>query len=976
MMKAIFVDQKSPSPVPPAAPTGRATAAPERPSVLTIGSLAAAAIALALCWHPVWSLVAIPVAGVGMILGLAALWTARRSSPRSRPVPVTAAALGSVALIVALFQSSNSGAMDVVILDRLIEGWGIRQETVPLDARSAEDAGDVSVERWADASTYAVQQADVRMRVVGLSLEATSGRQLHIRLLLENVSNDRLIDFRGWDGVAAAGGPRLVDDQGRSYHRTRSSAARDSAQWPQLRPNQTLPDVLSFDMPGDGVHPLKLDLPAAAFGGTGRLGFRLPRTMLLVGLAPALGAKALPGLRHMLNARRASLRAGAAAALGELGSAAVGLTDELAARLREDSDPGVRRAAAESLIKVGRPTGRAYAALLLAVGDADATVREVAATALDAMGAPGPAEARTLELAALDPRVAVRCRALDTLARHEANTALPALLPALEDPAVEVRLVAAHALARVGQEQRERVFPALAVRLREPDADVRRVVIAALRSLGPAEPEDARLLAQGLSSDGLDARTYAVECLSRLGPDAIEAVPALVARFADDDADLRRIAARAVAGVGHEALPELEKALHHAEPRIRATAALSVGQFGPRARDATPTLMALLADRSSAARAEASRALGRVGPDAKVALPSLAQAAKDVVPAARRAAVDAITAIGPEPFLAPVLAERLVDADPGVRGAALEALAGVAPTEECVPPLQTALAGTKPEVRTYAARALGQIGPAAAAAVPSLKLALQDDAAEVRDAAARALGRLAPAPGTLPALVQAVLGPDREIAETARTALEQIAKPDRDDVTLLANVLRSKDKTLQLFAATALVKLGVDARAAVPTLAGALSDRDEVIRARACEALGAVGPRASPAVPALLAALKDEATTVRRSAARALGEVVHVDAYLAVPALLAAMRDRDVREAAFDALLRVGTPAVPWLLEAVENSGEYRTRLDGIAVLAAYGARADEARSTLTVMATSHCYASFRKAARDALRRIEPGQPH
>jgi hypothetical protein len=105
---------------------------------------------------------------------------------------------------------------------------------------------------------------------------------------------------------------------------------------------------------------------------------------------------------------------------------------------------------------------------------------------------------------------------------------------------------------------------------------------------------------------------------------------------------------------------------------------------------------------------------------------------------------------------------------------------------------------------------------------------------------------------------------------------------------------------------------------------------DTDLKRRLVEAFGAAG---APAVPALIQALGDSDWDVRRASAEALGKLGDPQA---VPALIQAlgMRQRRrwdsrarahpsaVRRAAAEALVKIGTPAVPALIQALGDRSE------------------------------------------------------
>ena len=66
-----------------------------------------------------------------------------------------------------------------------------------------------------------------------------------------------------------------------------------------------------------------------------------------------------------------------------------------------------------------------------------------------------------------------------------------------------------------------------------------------------------------------------------------------------------------------EVLPALRRAMHDAEPEVRAVACTATGNMEARAADAVPELAGLLHDRDPEVRQCAVRALGRIGEPAR-----------------------------------------------------------------------------------------------------------------------------------------------------------------------------------------------------------------------------------------------------------------------------------------------------------------------------------------------------------------------
>jgi HEAT repeat protein len=182
--------------------------------------------------------------------------------------------------------------------------------------------------------------------------------------------------------------------------------------------------------------------------------------------------------------------------------------------------------------------------------------------------------------------------------------------------------------------------------------------------------------------------------------------------------------------------------------------------------------------------------------------------------------------------------------------------------------------------------------------------------------------------------------------------------------------LQSNKVEVRTFAASRLGRLGAEAKAAVPVLAAALRDREAGVREQAALALGKIGHAAWTAAPGLGQALKDRDAGVRRQAARSLGEL-GPDAHAAVAPLLGALGEHDLHAEAFQALVKMGKPAVPDLVEALQDRSHYQLRLSAIAILGRLGPDAAAAVAPLSDLAEKEQYKSLRQAAQDALQKIQ-----
>lgn len=232
------------------------------------------------------------------------------------------------------------------------------------------------------------------------------------------------------------------------------------------------------------------------------------------------------------------------------------------------------------------------------------------------------------------------------------------------------------------------------------------------------------------------------------------------------------------------------------------------------------------------------------------------------------------------------------------------------------------------DARVASAGALAEIDPQLA--LPVLLGAMRDGAPAVRQAAVPALWQLEVAP--LDSLRESLAQAGQGLSEATRVAVHN---------------LRER---------------------ALPTLLMLLMDEDAQLRRRACQ--GLAWSQDAAAVPGLVHALRDADEAVCIEAAAALGSLG--DAMAAPPLVINLSHDNwRVRRAAVMALASIGEPALESLLSELE-SGEPTVRRLATAALSCIDA--PEAERALRRMRRD-ADERVRKAARDALRARESGQP-
>lgn len=172
---------------------------------------------------------------------------------------------------------------------------------------------------------------------------------------------------------------------------------------------------------------------------------------------------------------------------------------------------------------------------------------------------------------------------------------------------------------------------------------------------------------------------------------------------------------------------------------LSATLTMNAGGQGGEtpSGNALGELIDQLQDEDLVVRMSAAMALGNLGPRAKQAIPALARVVQDSNEDhnVHRRAVQALASIGPDAV--PELINALQDGKTIVRRFAAGALGGEG--SEAVPALVAALEDEDRNVRLISVQSLGKIGPQAQDAVEPLRRATQDEHYSIATSATRAL---------------------------------------------------------------------------------------------------------------------------------------------------------------------------------------------------------------------------------------------
>ncbi|MHC4399851.1 MAG: HEAT repeat domain-containing protein [Planctomycetota bacterium] len=413
---------------------------------------------------------------------------------------------------------------------------------------------------------------------------------------------------------------------------------------------------------------------------------------------------------------------------------------------------------------------------------------------------------------------------------------------------------------------------------------------------------------------------------------------------------------------GELAVPVLIEALGTVDTAWRSDVVRSLGDLGPDAAAAADHLLALITDERLAYHA--SVALAEIGPPV---VPKIVSALGNEDPAVRAGAAFVLNHLGRRAKAAvPAMIRPLKDDDPIVRRAIAGALGKAGRTADAFK-VANALIGVLQDedfvVRAGAAESLGLLGPAAQAAVPQLSLLLMtDEETWPQSASAEALGRIGPAATTQ--LIIALGHPEAEVRCLAAKALVRIGPDAKLANAALIRCLEDDDPAVRVRAAFALWTIDGQLDRAMPVLIDGL--KGEAGWA-AADLIARLGPAAKDAVPALV-------EIARAGDSRAIHALVRIgpEAEETVPAILQALvmyaAVGGVPGETYDALWRIGKPALPALVQTLQHPKE-RVRQVAAEILGNMRSQADAAIPALIEALTDESNV-VREAAREALEDI------
>jgi HEAT repeat protein/Cdc6-like AAA superfamily ATPase len=474
-------------------------------------------------------------------------------------------------------------------------------------------------------------------------------------------------------------------------------------------------------------------------------------------------------LEHLGQQDREDDRALAISLAGLLGVETVKRTGLISPALAAlvDPRPGVRRAAAEAVARLGDPS--AIAPLLTALGDEDRVVRRAASSALAAFG-DRTVQPLVRQLNVPDERL--RRAAMRALAA-QGSRAVAVLVPLLDASSSTMRSEASDALAGIG-------------------ADAVPLLVEVLADAPP----------RGNRSETQVAGASAA--LTKIGR---ASVIALLPVYSEADPSTASRIVEIVQAIGEPAIDALGEILSAPEHPLAGDAAGLLGNFGALGGRAAPQLVRTLGDPRFELRWEARRSLRRIGADA---MPALLETLDGEDVSARWEAAQILLSL-PDPPVIPLirtLTSIMGSVDVADRRRAVRALGSLSGVE-VRQALETVIGDADPMVRRAAVAQLGNLDDPEAATLLVARWELEDDE-ETSLAILSALTELSPAAAT-PILIDALAADDAPVREAAVELLGNIGE---SAVVPLVEALNARPAEIDLAGALRVLdKVGAAARA-------------------------------------------------------------------------------------------------------------------------------------------------------------------
>jgi HEAT repeat protein len=424
-------------------------------------------------------------------------------------------------------------------------------------------------------------------------------------------------------------------------------------------------------------------------------------------------------------------------------------------------------------------------------------------------------------------------------------------------------------------------------------------LVTALGNAGaPAIPD----LSRALDDNDEAVRRGAVDALIVIARDSRAAWPVLVGALGNTHADVPRRIEDTIEANGNQAFavkiaPLLQRSLDDPNPKVRGASAVTLSTI--LAANGSSYCNTYIADLAKMQPAWTNWK----GPPPGDLILDIAKVFNSVDRDKLPQILNNLCGLGaPAEGAIPYLLPLLRDRDGPTRFFVLFDLWAMGPAASvAIPDVMRSLKDPDKGVRLKAMAVLGVCGPAARVAVPELAVALKSTDSEVANQAALALANIDPShDGLLPILIPLLDNPD--LRQNAVQALDQMGANARSAAPALAHLIATDTDTGEIdwkaseraFEVAALVR--IDGAGAIPELQQAIStDKDDGVKIAAVTALGGLGSTNPRAISALVSVLNNDSDAVRDAASEALSKLGTV----AVPALITALKSTHLYQRAW-----------------------------------------------------------------------------
>jgi hypothetical protein len=233
----------------------------------------------------------LPLAALALLTGLAGLLLALARGRSRLLFPVTGSVMGVAVVGVALLVPGLLGPAYRAFRERDRRDPAVIR-AVPLPGRPAGEQPETA--DWVDASRAALQQNRLRVQVAGASVSAVRARGaankksrpeevLFIRLRVHQAEGgpEFVAGPRGPAGPGERPQPTLTDNTGKVYAPRAAPEAAEGENKSVRFPLTVLDEVFVFEAPPPGLEFLRLEVPVAAWGGSGTFRFTIPAAMVV-----------------------------------------------------------------------------------------------------------------------------------------------------------------------------------------------------------------------------------------------------------------------------------------------------------------------------------------------------------------------------------------------------------------------------------------------------------------------------------------------------------------------------------------------------------------------------------------------------------------------------------------------------------------------------------------------------------------------